>query len=86
MIVNESRYDAKRFLEVYEDARKKVHPQNEVMIELCQWLLPILCRGHGKVCSDFPTPMLRFKSNLAKEQLQVLNIINPGLNKIRGED
>ena len=80
----DSRYDVEVFLNVYEEARKVVHPQNEIICEIAKWLLPILCRDKVKPTSEFPRSQLEFKRNLALEQVRVSETIQPGHNKCKG--
>ena len=61
------------------------HPCHEVMSELATWLVPILCRAHGKTPTDFPAGELALKHDLCKNVLALLDQVNPGINRKRGK-
>ena len=61
------------------------HPCHEVMSELATWLVPILCRAHGKTPTDFPAGELALKHDLCKNVLALLDKVNPGINRKRGK-
>ena len=78
------RYDVKAFLELYDKAAQKLHPNNEVMCEIRKWLIPIFCRAPGKKFEDFSLSDLRLKQTMCINQIGVFEKIFPGLSKERG--
>ena len=53
--------------------------------EVSKWILPILCRGHGKSLSDFPVSLVRTKVDLATNYMAVLDIVERGISRSRAK-
>ena len=60
------------------------HPQHEVMTELANWLVPVLCRPRANAPKEFSLSELALKKDLCKNAIQLLDCVNPGINRKRG--
>ena len=78
------RYNVDAFLCIHEETSELFHPMNEVISELAKWLIPILCRAPGKGNHHFSKELLMLKEKLALTQVEILDKIAPGINKMRG--
>ena len=80
------RYDAQKYLEVYQEALQVVHPQHEIMCEIAKWLVPIMCRTvPGTITlNDYPEDDITLKKNLCLHYLNVTKKVKPGLSRMLG--
>ena len=82
------RYDAQKYLEVYQEALQVVHPQHEIMCEIAKWLVPIMCRTvPGTITlNDYPEDDIALKRNLCLHYLNVMKKVKPGLSRMLGNN
>ena len=79
------RYNTKKFLALFHDAIKLLHPQHDIICEISRWMIPIFCRGiGGEPLRDFPVEDMALKQKLCIYHLNVLKRVNPGISKMTG--
>ena len=65
--------------------QQRLHPQHEVRYEVAKWLVPILARAPGRPYTDFPASLVALRLSLARAQLEVLRVVEPGYSKARAK-
>lgn len=83
-IIRYHRNDEAKYLDLIKEAKLFFHPHHQVFCQICKWFLPIFCRKPGLSTRDFPVEKLAVKLELCKNQLDVFDIVCPGLTKYRG--
>jgi len=79
------RYNIDSWLSLLDQTETEVHPQHATVIEICKWILPILCRCPQTTTEDYDITLVKRKLDLATRQRTVLDRIDPGIGKSRGK-
>ena len=51
-------------------------------LQICKWLLPILCRAADKQSEEYPVSLMEKKLQLSRIYREVLDVIDPGISKV----
>lgn len=79
------RDDLESNLSLLQKCREFLHCNHSLLTELRVRVIPIITRQPGMMTlNDYPESVITFKRQLCRENLQVLNIITPGLSHQRG--
>ena len=66
-------------------AYKELHPNHQFLIDVRGRLIPNMCNTSDTSISLIDLETIKTKQKLCEEQLQVMNIIDPGLSVARGK-
>ena len=66
-------------------AYKELHPNHQFLIDIRGRLIPNMCNTSDTCISLIDLETIKTKQKLCEEQLQVMNIIDPGLSVARGK-
>jgi len=84
-LAERDRYNIPAWLKLLDTAEAVVHHNHEAVVEICKWLLPVLCRGPTSSTADFPRDLVTRKLQLSTNFRQVLDVVDPGFSKSRAK-
>ena len=74
------------FSKTFKDlAYKELHPNHQFLIDIRGRLIPNMSNNSETCISLSESEVIKKKQKLCEEQLQVMNIIDPGLSVARGK-
>lgn len=70
---------------LFKKYRSVLHPQHFIQTSLRQTLIELYGRVEGYNMEDMPDIMLEHKCNMIRDVLKVLNIVEPGMTRLRAQ-